>query len=350
MDPLTHTLFGAALADTGLKRVSRHATAALVIGASLPDVDALAYFLGSDAALYLRRGWSHGVLSMLVLPLLLTGAIMLWARWRLHRDDGSTQRTLRPAALLGVACLAVWSHPLLDWMNTYGIRLLMPFDGRWFYGDALFIVDPWLWLMLGAGVVVARSARVASMAAWVLLAAAASWLLLSRGLPHGVAFAWIAGIALVVALRWRLPATGAGRVAQVGLAAAIGYGAVMFGLARHAEARALERFPDANSVQASPVAALPLEHRIVLAWRDRYRVIDPDGAVHEYRLAPADRVVQRALADASIRGFATWMRFPWWQVEPHPEGWRVRFHDLRYSQPGNADAGIGYAEVVVPRE
>ena len=24
----------------------------------------------------------------------------------------------------------------------------MPFDHRWFYGDAMFIIDPWLWLAL----------------------------------------------------------------------------------------------------------------------------------------------------------------------------------------------------------
>ncbi len=30
----------------------------------------------------------------------------------------------------------------MDWLNSYGVRLLMPFSNRWFYGDALYIVDP----------------------------------------------------------------------------------------------------------------------------------------------------------------------------------------------------------------
>ena len=47
------------------------------------------------------------------------------------------------------------SHPFLDWLNNYGVRLLMPFSDRWFYGDTLFIVDPWLWLILGGGVMLA---------------------------------------------------------------------------------------------------------------------------------------------------------------------------------------------------
>ena len=51
------------------------------------------------------------------------------------------------------------THPLLDWTNNYGIRLLLPWNPRWFYGDAVFIIDPWLWLMLAAGVIVARRRR-----------------------------------------------------------------------------------------------------------------------------------------------------------------------------------------------
>jgi len=39
MDPIAHTLFGAALAESGLKNRSRYATATLLIGANLPDID-----------------------------------------------------------------------------------------------------------------------------------------------------------------------------------------------------------------------------------------------------------------------------------------------------------------------
>jgi inner membrane protein len=44
-------------------------------------------------------------------------------------------------------------------MNVYGVRWLMPFDGTWFYGDSLFIVDPWLWLLLGAAWLLGRRLR-----------------------------------------------------------------------------------------------------------------------------------------------------------------------------------------------
>ena len=36
-------------------------------------------------------------------------------------------------------------------MNTYGTRVLDPFSNRWFYADTLFIMDPWIWIMLILG-------------------------------------------------------------------------------------------------------------------------------------------------------------------------------------------------------
>ena len=41
------------------------------------------------------------------------------------------------------------THPLLDWTNNYGIRFLLPWSQKWSYGDLVFIVDPYLWLILG---------------------------------------------------------------------------------------------------------------------------------------------------------------------------------------------------------
>jgi hypothetical protein len=75
MDPIAHTLFGATLAEAGLKKLSRYATPTLLIGANLPDIDGVANLWGSDAALYFRRGWTHGKIGMLVLPLVLAAGI-----------------------------------------------------------------------------------------------------------------------------------------------------------------------------------------------------------------------------------------------------------------------------------
>jgi inner membrane protein len=37
-------------------------------------------------------------------------------------------------------------HLGLDFTNSYGVHPFWPFDNRWFYGDAVFIVEPLLWI------------------------------------------------------------------------------------------------------------------------------------------------------------------------------------------------------------
>src|SRR3712207_4622196 len=126
MDNLCHALVGAALAEAGLKKRTALATATLVIGANLPDVDVLAYFWGSDEALGFRRGWTHGVLALALWPFVLTGIMLAWDRSvRRRRHPDAPPADARSLFLLSV--ISILSHPFLDWLNTYGMRWLMPF-------------------------------------------------------------------------------------------------------------------------------------------------------------------------------------------------------------------------------
>lgn len=157
MDNLTHTLTGAAIGAAGLSKRTRLAVPALLLGANAPDIDAIAYFIDPTLALDVRRGITHGVLAMLVLPFVLAGLLM--GIDALARRFGWTKAApANPRALLLVCAVAILSHPLLDLMNTYGVRLLAPLSWRWFYGDTLFIVDPWVLLALTVGLIVTRKA------------------------------------------------------------------------------------------------------------------------------------------------------------------------------------------------
>ena len=82
--------------------------------------------LGSDQALFWRRGWTHGIPALVVLPLLMTGLFVAWTRLVKRAPEGPP---LRPATLLCLSTIAVASHPTLDWMNNYGMRWLMPIRG-----------------------------------------------------------------------------------------------------------------------------------------------------------------------------------------------------------------------------
>ena len=158
MDNLTHSLVGAVLGQAGLKRTTGLAMPALIIGANLPDVDAACFFwLEGTEHLAFRRGITHGPPALVLLPLVLAGILWGWDRWQAKRGTRPEARLpVRFGWLYAMAFIGCLSHPFFDWLNVYGIRLLEPFSSQWFYGDTLFIIDPWLWALLIASVWVSR--------------------------------------------------------------------------------------------------------------------------------------------------------------------------------------------------
>src|SRR6187401_3481938 len=152
MDNLCHSLIGMAMSRAGLNRRTALATSTLVIANNLPDID-VGVFATNTLAMSFRRGWTHGVLAQATLPIVLTGAMLLYDR---YRKKSSPADRARPMQLLMLSYLGVLLHVFMDFTNSYGVRLLMPFSDRWFYGDALYIVDPWLYLVLGVGWLLAK--------------------------------------------------------------------------------------------------------------------------------------------------------------------------------------------------
>lgn len=130
----------------GLERLTPRATPALIVSANLPDIDSwIARPLGLSPRTF-HRGFTHGVGGLLVMPLVAAALILIWDKLRPGKEG-----PIRLGGLFLACFVGVLSHPLLDFMNTYGVRLLEPFSHRWFYGDTLFIVDPWIWIMLILG-------------------------------------------------------------------------------------------------------------------------------------------------------------------------------------------------------
>ena len=86
-------MVGATLASTGLERKTRFGFATSILGANLPDVDVISYAWGETAALGFRRGITHGVLALIVLPFLLAGVMALVGRLSRRRWFGWPARS-----------------------------------------------------------------------------------------------------------------------------------------------------------------------------------------------------------------------------------------------------------------
>jgi inner membrane protein len=148
MDNLTHSLVGALLGQMGLEKKTGLAMPTLIIAANIPDIDAVAVLLGGHQHLALRRGITHGPPALVILPILLWLAMLAYDKWR----PNPKRLPVHKGWLLALACIGTLSHPLFDWFNVYGIRLLEPFSSQWFYGDTLFIIDVWIWAALALSV------------------------------------------------------------------------------------------------------------------------------------------------------------------------------------------------------
>jgi inner membrane protein len=345
VDNVCHTLMGAAFGEAGLKQRTRYGNATLMIASNLPDLDVLV-FLTDTSSLPFRRGWTHGVVAQVLLPIALTASVWLaaWTAVRIgtripfplrpphsgpRRADARQKYTGKPAKRLrgisraeplgwfdrrggaarsavplrlgwvwALSCVGVYTHVFLDFLNNYGIRLLAPFDWRWFYGDAVFIVDPWLWLGLGAGVWLARRYR--------LVAPARASLLFAAGYVTAMLVSSQAA-RTVVADVWRET--------------------------RGTEPRAL---------MVGPLPLTPFTRAVIVDAGDRYEAGTfrwwPTGILFESEAVPkndGDPAVAAARAQArTIREFLVWSRFPFWTTEAVDGGTRVTVRDMRFFSAG----------------
>jgi inner membrane protein len=319
----------------------------LILSANAPDIDIVSAFFGSDAALSFRRGWTHGPVAVLGLPLLVTALLMAW------------DRSIRPRSILALCYIGCLTHPLLDWLNTYGVRLLMPFDARWFYGDALFIVDPWIWLVLG-GALFVGSKRGRFPWGWTILGCATSLVLLKAGamVPPTARALWFLALLAIFALRWAVPRVRPSAVATVALGLSLAYIGAMVALSAAGSIRVRRELArDGTPIErlmVAPEPANPLAWYVVADVGDRYVL----GSLTWYGRAAfalgvqpipkptPSAVLDQARAEPSVHGTLPWMRFPYAEIEETPGGWTVYFLDARYVRGRRPGFGTATVEIL----
>ena len=307
MDNLTHSLVGALLGQIGLKRKTGLAMPTLIIAANIPDIDAVATLLGGHQHLAIRRGITHGPIAMVILPLFLWAAMLWFDAWQTKRGKRPEKRLpVYRGWLFALAFIGCLSHPLFDWFNSYGIRVLEPFSSQWFYGDTIFIIDIWLWIALIAG----------------------AWLSLHRE-GKGV-------------VNWRLPAVGS----FVAICAYILANGLITGRAERITALAVMQ---KHNIVPSLVVANPVPIQFwkrEMLWRDATRfgqgtysapndVVVGDQMV--FHRMEGDRTKAMVKGNLDGTAYLFWSRMPVVQLVSEDTDKRLKVSDQRFGNPMVSD-------------
>ena len=291
----THTLLGIAMAKSGLDRRTPHAIATAVIASNFPDLDSFTLF--ADSAVYLEhhRGITHSIFAVPFMAAFLAAVIYQFSL-----------RSRRPATfrgLFGISLIVMMTHPLLDYLNSYGMRPVLPFDDTWIYGDTLFIIDPALDTILLLGVI-------------------ASYLLPRRRVVCGV-------VALVV------------MVVYIGVRVELRSRALV------SLAEFVETIPETTETailpQVSPFRWTGIVESETKLWKlpidTRTGWGQPVLEIDKMPDSPATGKAAQAATAAVLLDFA---RFPFILEEKLEDGYRVYFVDFRFFNQGN-----GLASAVV---
>jgi inner membrane protein len=360
MDNLTHSLVGLAAAKAGLERLSPRATALCVLAANAPDSD-IVVLLFKDRWTFLRehRGVSHSIIGTLCLavlvPLLFYAGDWLVARLR--------QRSPQPQlkGLLLASLVVTSTHPLLDWTNNYGVRFLLPWKTTWFYGDLVFVVDPFIWLTLGGACFLLTSKTRLQKLLWAFLGLILSLLVVlgprSGGLtnPTLLRVVWLAAIGLFLVLfGLRIGVRLGSKVAFASFAILGLYcGSLAFAHNRalsqaneQAESLAQKKGETISRLAAMPTLADPLRWDCVFetnqaTYRFRLTLGDHELVERLLRYENSDLrspIVQEAEQDERAKIFFGFARFPVMRVsDPNcTSSTLVQMADLRYTEPGTS--------------
>lgn len=348
MENLAHTLLGLSIAKAGLERATPLATTTLLISSNLPDIDVFSRIEdGTAGYLEYHRGFTHGIIGLAVLAVALTLALMfLDRRFRLRRDP--FRRPLRPVRIFFISCLGGLGHTFMDFTNSYGVRPLLPISTRWFYGDLVFVVDPWIWLILGAGVVWLTTTDAMRDLIWLVvgtLAALAVAFALRHPydsqmltVPTTARVIWFGGLAIILvgcAFRWRRSGEKLARYSLLFLAMYY-CGMWMAHQSAMKEARASLKVAGVTSMSVWPAPANPL------MWQAAAQTSD---AVYARNINLADKqekwselpALDPKLADAlrqsnDGRIFLDFMRYGTANVEAKADGTTVvSLRDLRFN-------------------
>ena len=354
MDNLTHSLVGLTAARAGLEKLSPGATLLCVLAANSPDSDVIVVAF-RDRWDYLQhhRGITHAVVGVvglaIVLPLIFYAVDRLWSRFRKQPPQ------VKLKGLLLASFIVSATHPLLDWTNNYGIRFWLPWSGNWSYGDLVFIVDPYIWMILGGAAFLLGARTKLLKFVWAGMAILTTYLIVlsprSPSLPNRnlLGVFWVVSISVLVVLYMRGARERWGtKIAYVAIALVFCYWGLLSFAHWRAVARGSEhaaRLASSNGETVARLAAMPTVAN-PFGWdcvfetdRATYRFSvsllrnAPPGNTIRYVKTP--ELMETVRQQRPARVFLGFARFPVLQLEDPDCTTQTLVHlaDLRYTEP-----------------
>jgi len=249
----------------------------------------------------------------------------------------------------------------MDWTNNYGVRFLLPWSSKWFYGDLVFIVDPFIWLVLGGAAFLLTSRAKWQLVFWIACSLALTYMVIVVAVGFGPdpyflrrAFWLVVLTALVAAFKFNVQQKWGHRIAIAAFTIVLVYWAglaVLHSLAlsdawTRASVIASQSGESVTDVAAMPTLGNPFQWLCVVetekvAYRFEVSLLDRQAKVEniereERADALSSPVVSRAAQDRRGQIFLNFARFPVVRVVGADclTETLVQFADLRYTKPG----------------
>lgn len=319
MEPFTHAFTSLALGKSGERWLPRFGIAMLVVAGIAPDVDYASYFGGPGVFFRLHRTLLHSLLGGALLACVLAaGFYVLDKKWpRSHVAQDKSYPPLAFGAALAVCAAGIAGHILLDVASGEGVQLLWPFRSGWYRWNLDGNLDPWLLLILIAGLLLP---------------------LLFRLVNEEVGD--------------RRKGKGGTRAAVITLLLVVGY----FGWRAHLHGEAVDLLLSneyhrhvALSAAAFPDASTPFDWRGVVVTDNTVEEMDVplgphadfDPARSRTRFKPDDsKVLEAGRRTADAQKFLASATVPFASVTQLEDGYRFEIHDLRFASDDYDPANI----------
>lgn len=262
MDNISHSLVGLAAADAltqgRFAHLKKPALVLSVIANNFPDLDSLytPFFSGDLGYLLHHRGHTHTILGLVPQALLILGIFFFGRRW---------QRNTKTAAdkffLAGIVALGLVLHIFLDYWNIYGVHPFWPWNNRWYTLDAIFILEPLIWIGIAGALGLSATNKFMRLFCASIVAGALGLLWFVDLVPMASALAYSAFTIVALTCFWKISSAWRSTIALalVGL-----FLLVMTSLSQQAKREihtlSVKNFPD-FAVHETVVGPLPADPR-----------------------------------------------------------------------------------------